>query len=434
MLTNYNRYPLVFLLLFGFFGCSSDDTNSTLSDSTGGDASDVATTLDTMNPSDSNAQETGTTDADPPDLNDTSTVEVGPADAPTEIPGTDTGSIAETSDTNPADVPPPTIADLCFSGSADPTKSTPDYDQFAPIVGSHCFGTNHQDIVGVQQVVVLGDSVSQGTPNLAHPLSVDNSHFFRNLLAQWLSTTFNVDTGNFIDWGLWKTYDYVSGGAGKKKSGNFWNCADWGARTDDFLAGKQQIQSCFPTGGSTKKTLIFFTMGGNDISTITELGAEASPAEVQAGYPATWAVAYSTIDYLREAVQWLKDPERFPNGSYVIFANPFEFTDATGNVSSCPAAGLIGYDEWANPEIQREIVIYILEQYVKIAVETQTDVIWSLEHFCGHGYVATGPNADVNNECYLGPDTELYFDETCIHPSDAGHAALFDMFKTVIVE
>jgi hypothetical protein len=71
---------------------------------------------------------------------------------------------------------------------------------------------------------------------------------------------------------------------------------------------------------------------------------------------------------------------------------------------------------------------------MNIAVKYKADMIWTLEKFCGHGYVATGSDADTQNACYLGPDAELWFDETCVHPSETGHDALFNMFKAVVVE
>jgi len=338
-------------------------------------------------------------------------------------------------DVVPEDVSSPVgIGPTCFDEIWDPEEPGPDYDQFEPVVAEHCWGTNHQGIEGVERVVFLGDSVTQGTPNLAHPLTVDNSHFYRNLLAEWLAGQFGLDKGNLIDWGLWKSYDYVSGKAVNQESGDFMNCSKWGARTDDLLHGGQQIHDCFPSGGSNKRTLVVFTMGGNDISAITKLGGEASADEVSAGYPASWALAESTSQYLREAMEWLKDPERFPNGSYVLFANPFEFTDATGDVSACTLAGVAGFEEGAKPDEQEKVVVHLLEEFMNITVDTQTDMIWLLEHFCGHGFVATGPNADAQNRCYRGPDTPLYFDETCIHPNDSGHKAIFEMFKALVVE
>jgi lysophospholipase L1-like esterase len=326
------------------------------------------------------------------------------------------------------------IGPTCFSEIYDPGDPGPDYDQFAPIAANHCLGTNHQEIEGVEQVVFLGDSVTVGTPNLTHALSVDNGHFYRNLTAEWLANRFSLDKGSMWDWGLWKAYDYVSGQGSKQVSGDFKNCSKWGARTDDFLKGGNQLAACFPNGGSPKRTLVIFTMGGNDISSITDSGGTASAQDVAAGYPDEWAIAESAIQDLREGIAWLKDPERFPNGSYVIFANPFEFTDATGEVASCPAAGLTGMQAWADPSAQEDIVVWMLEQYMQISVEYQVDLIWLLEHFCGHGYKATGAAADPNNRCYRGPNTQLYFDETCIHPNDPGHAALFGMFKAVVEE
>ena len=347
------------------------------------------------------------------------------------------------------------VGSLCFPDLDDPELNSPDYDQFGPTVGSHCKGTNHQDIVGIDRVVFLGDSVTQGTPNLAHLLSVDNAHFFRNLLAEWLADEFDLDRGGLLDWGFWKTYDYFTGKGGKLTSGDFSNCAKWGARTDDLLQGNSQIAECFPAGGSDQATLIIFTMGGNDISKITQQGGEASPEEVAAGYPASWLLAETTIAYLEEAIIWLKDPARFPKGSYVLFANPFEFTDGTGQVDACspqgsldvPGIGAVdlssfdvnlaelgGYTEWADPTVQEAIVIWMLEQFTRISVDHEADIAWLLEHFCGHGYVATGPDADPENRCYQGPDAELYFDETCIHPNPAGHGAIFDLFQALVLE
>jgi len=342
-------------------------------------------------------------------------------------------------DSSPLDtvniVPPPkNSASACFADKYDPTEPGPEYDQYNPTVATHCLGTNHQDIVDIEQVVFLGDSVTVGTPNLTHPLSTDNGHFFRNRLAVWLAENYGLDQGNDIEWGLWKAYDYVEGKGALMQAGDFKNCSKWGARTDDLLDGGGQLYECLPNGTSDKRTLFVFTIGGNDISKITQEGGDASDEEVAAGYPKAWELAESTIQYLKEALEWIGDPANFPNGSYVIFTNPFEFTDGSGDVSTCAAASIAGYKTWANPAVLKEIVLYITEQYTKLAVDTQTDVLWMLEQFCGHGFATTGEFADTSNQCYLGPDAELYFDETCTHPSPAGHKAIFKMFKAAMLE
>ncbi|MGB0591717.1 MAG: SGNH/GDSL hydrolase family protein [Myxococcota bacterium] len=353
---------------------------------------------------------------------------------------------------------PGTINELCFSEFYDPEEATTDYDQYAPVIGSHCVGTNHQAITDIEQVVILGDSVTQGTPNDVHPTCLENNHFFRNKLSEWLADTYNLDTGDLISWGLFKSYNCLYDGTpGQQTSGDFHNCSKWGAKTDDFIAGGGQIPQCFPgypEVGSDKTTLVFFTMGGNDIAYINQAGFNASEAEVAAGYPEVWAAAESAIGYLEEAMAFLKDPVAFPNGVHVVFANPFEFTDGTGETSACSPseinipfvgpldisafgidlAGLAGYGAWEDQSVQEAVVIWMMEQYMRIAVDYQADLVWLLESFCGHGFVATGPDADTENRCYRGPDAELYFDISCTHPSKAGHHALSELFKAVISE
>lgn len=371
------------------------------------------------------------------------------------VEATDVAPEATDVSTEP-ETPPPALLQICFPLFDDPEAIGPEYDYLGPVIADHCHGTNHQDIDNVKKVVFLGDSVTVGTPNVEHLLSIDNQHFYRNLLAEWLTDHFNLSQGGaFGGWNLWKTYDYFSGKGGRMEAGDFKNCSKWGARTDDLLQGGGQIGECFPEGGSPEPTLFIFTMGGNDIAKITEEGGTASPEEVAAGYPKEWDHAYSTVDYLEEAIQYIKDPANFPGGAYVIYNNGYEFTDSTGQTDTCTPqyklnipgigeidlselgidmAGLAGMNPWKKPEVQAEIVIWMMEQYMRIAVDYQVDMIWTLESFCGHGYLATGPKADPENQCYLGPDSELWFDITCIHPSVAGHNAMYEMFKTVVVE
>lgn len=408
-----------FPLLLSISACSSTGTGTEAPVETGADA--TSDTAPDGAPSDT-AVDTG---VERPDTT--------AADAVTDGPFDGAGEAAVDAATDAADggIKARCFGKISVSGG---TTTGPEYDKFAPIVGSHCWGTNHQDIKGVEQVTILGDSVTVGTPNTAHALSADNAHFYRNLLSEYLATTFSLDKGNLLDWGLFKSYDYAAGTGGKQRSGAFANCSKWGARTDDFLAGGGQLGKCFPTGGSDKKTLFFFTMGGNDISALTKLGAEASDTEVAAGYPAAWAEAKSIVKYLDDAVAWMRDPVRFPKGSYVVMANPYEFTDGTGEVSACTAAGLVGYKSWKKPEVQQAIVVWILESYMEIAVKRKVDLIWSLEHFCGHGFVSTKASSPPPGACWLGAGAPVWFDETCIHPNDGGHKQLFTMFRDVIAE
>ena len=228
----------------------------------------------------------------------------------------------------------------CFSDIASPDVEAPDYDQFEGlVVGSHCKGSNHQDIQGVEKIVVIGDSITQGSPNDIHPTCIDTAHFYRNLLAEWLAGEFGVDQGNLFDWGSWKTYNCAYNGTQPLPTpGISPTAANGEPRPMTSSKGAINFQTAWmilPDFGSEKTTLFFFTIGGNDVGSINQAGFEASPEEVAAGYPEAWALAQSTIVYLEEAVAWLKDPANFPNGSYVVFGTPYEFTDATGDTEAC---------------------------------------------------------------------------------------------------
>lgn len=285
----------------------------------------------------------------------------------------------------------PLTASECFAAISDPFLPGPDYDQFEPVIGSHCLGTNHQDIDGIELVVYLGDSITAGTPPTMF------WDYYRNVLTGLLRARFGDVEAR--------------------------SCAAWGARTDDLLLPPhQQILECFPAP-EPKRTLVVMTVGGNDFNAMAQAAGDGTPmTEIM-------AMAEQTVNDLRDAVLWFyEDPARFPNGVFVTFSNIYEFTDATGDLNSCIVsifAGLGG--SW--PE-GREPAIYLNEEYMRIAVDTQTDMIFMLENFCGHGF----HNDDPASQCYRGPGAERWFDLTCIHPNPTGHHVIADMFMAVVNE
>ena len=294
----------------------------------------------------------------------------------------------------PEDAGAPNLGERCFPEIYDPNHPGPDYDQFNPVVESHCLGTNHQDITGIERVVFLGDSITQGSPPTPW------SQRYRVRMQNTLRDRFGRDV-------------------------EIANCSKWGARTDDLLMPPhQQILECFPNAVEPKRTLVIMTIGGNDVSSVQKDGADGAP------YAETRAKVEQFVRYLREAIEWFyADPNRFPNGVFVVFSNMYEFTDGTGDVGACPVAGLAGFNgTWPDAE---ELVIWANEQFVRIAVETQTDIIFMLEHFCGHGFNNDDPSA---SRCYRGPNTERWFDLTCIHPNPRGHEEIARMFTAVIDE
>ncbi len=275
----------------------------------------------------------------------------------------------------PDALPPRPTAESCFADRLG--ELGPDYDALGMVVGRHCKGSDHQDITGVQKVIFLGDSVTVGTP----PARIDD--WYRNVLSRSLVERFGEDL-------------------------EIASCAEFGARTDDFLIGKREIPECWPEGG-------------NDIAAWAsdQLSAEEAMQEAEAA-----------ADLLEEAVRWFREPGRFPGGVFVVYANPYEYTDATGDLDSCELASALGNDFMGNWIEGAPAVIRLQERFAEIAVQTGSDMVFALEHFCGHGYRRDDPEG----QCYLGPDAELWFDVTCIHPSTEGHAALADLFLSVIEE
>jgi len=303
----------------------------------------------------------------------------------------------------------------CFSGAYVTPIDGPDYDQFGPVIGSHCLGTNHQDITGIERVVFLGDSVTVGTP------PTWSWDFYRAKLADELAAKFGLTPPDI----LWKSADPFNGTAVTQTSGDFACCAKWGARVDDLIQDNTQITDCCPPNELDKRTLVIMTMGGNDIANLTQNAIDG------ATQPELWAQAQEMVQVFRTAIEWFYEPGRFPAGVFVVFANMYEFTDGTGDVQSCDVSGLAGFDEPVPyPEQLAEVVIWLNEQYLSIAVDTGSDMIFMLEEFCGHGFNADDPTAP----CYRGPGMDCWFDLTCIHPNPAGHQHITDMFMAVVDE
>jgi hypothetical protein len=311
------------------------------------------------------------------------------------------------------DAATPVTLDCLNEGFVGIPSLGPQYGQFSPTMGSHCSGTNHQSIVGVERVVFVGDSVTVGTP------PADPMVYYRYLLAMQLADHFGLQPP---DW-TWAQVNLLEGVSLSQEAGDFASCARWGARTDDLLADNTLLTNCVPESQRSKKTLFVMTMGGNDISNLTQDGLAGASTET------LWAQTEGFVALMRAAARWIKNPANFPNGAYLVFANMFEFTDGTGDVTACPAAGIAGFGaEWEDPDLLANLVIWANEQYMDIAVESQTDMIFMLEQFCGHGF----NHAQTDAPCYRGPNAQNWFDLTCIHPNELGHRAIADaFFKTI---
>lgn len=355
------------------------------------------------------ADDTAATDTSPPE--DTAPVDSEPVH--TGDTATDT-ALDDTGDPVVEEDPPITFADCFADFVSDPSLPTPDYDAYGPVIGSHCQGTNHQDITGVQRVVFLGDSITVGTP----PTSPDD--FYRVIMARDLADEFGLEAPD-PDWEWYNAFD---GTTITRNSGDFWSCAKWGARTDDLIQDNDQVLDCFPVEDWDKTTLVVITMGGNDLFSLVEDDQDGvSESDM-------WASVYDWTELMREAVAWMKDPGNWGAPVYVVFANTYEFTDGTGDIGACPSSALAGMDGWSIGETVQEMVVWANEDYMKTAVDYSADMIFMMEGFCGHGFNYDDPT----NRCYRGAGTDLWFDLTCIHPNPEGHAGLAQMFEDVVHE
>lgn len=300
-----------------------------------------------------------------------------------------------------------------------------------------CVGTRHQEFSGVQRVVFVGDSVTVGTPpaNLAtnatsiwgaigsffSDIVTDVDETYRSRLSDHLAERFDLDAPG-ITWRLWDPFD--QGDALQRNSGDFWNCARWGSKTDDLWSDGDQIANCFPTSQRNKKTLVVFTVGGNDVVDFVQMSAGGDSDEL------VWQRAEQTIIALEAAVEHLKDPNTYPAGNLVLFATPFEYTDWSGEISSCAAASASGLSELSAPSLLRDIMDWLSVEYLRVAETHGADIIYLLEAFCGHGF----RNDDESGPCYRGENAERWFDLTCIHPNAAGHAQILQRFQAILAE
>lgn len=334
---------------------------------------------------------------------------------------TDPDATGSTTGTGDDDTGETGIFEQCFGdGFVNEPNLGPNYDQFNPTIGSHCLGTNHQDITGVQRVVFVGDSITVGTPPT---LSAD---YYRSKTADALEAAFTLAWGEGGESeALWKLVNVFDGTSVAHFSGDFASCAKWGARNDDLLQDNSQLEDCFPPETRELVNLVVMTSGGNDLNSLTQAAIDGATEEE------LWAQIENAVELERGAVQWLKDPKNFPNGTHVVFANLYEFTDGTGEVMACDVSGLAGFDQpIPAPDQLAEMVVWANEQYMAIATETGADMIFLLESFCGHGFNADDPTAP----CYRGPGTEIWFDLTCIHPNPTGHQQIADMVMAVVSE
>lgn len=388
------RFPLALALLPLLAACGDDTTVG--DDEVAAETDSTDTTDDTTDTTD--ATETGESGDD-------------------EIGETTTDDTTDTTDdttetTGEEELPLPCLDEQFATGISPGAK----YGHLDIEIGSHCKGTNNQDITDIERIVFLGDSVTVGTP----PSLPDDG--YRSQLADELAMHFDLVAPDI----LWKTPDPFNGTSIVEESGDFASCSEWGARTDDLLEGGMQIENCFAPEDRDKRTLVIMTMGGNDMAAVAQDGLDGVALDQ------LWMDVDKAVQYQRDAMHWfLDDPLKFPNGVFIVYANIYEFTDGTADLVSCPAAGVAGFDmNWEDPSELQLMANYANQSFAEIVEEMQIDMTFMFETFCGRGFHA----GDESSPCYRGPDEPTWFDLTCIHPTPDGHDAITDIFLATITE
>jgi len=312
------------------------------------------------------------------------------------------------------DLPTGDLFEDCFSEFMSADYPLPDYDQAGATIAGHCLGTDHQDIPSdIERVVFIGDSVTLGSP------PTPSEQWYRNVLAETLADRYGLEKP---EW-LWQQADIISGKPYETFSGDFGVCAKWGGRTDDLMRDNDQVLDCLPESDRDLATLVVITSGGNDVF-------KAIQDEMEGGYSQSdYEAKYDEwVGLLEDAVTWIAN-EEFPGGVYVIFANVYEYSDGTMDLGDCPGADMVGFGDVDSAAID-ELTRQAMGDYLRLAVDTQTDMLFLREAFCGHGYNAGDPSAP----CYRGSSAQVWFDDTCIHPNGSGHAAIADMILSVLDE
>ncbi len=236
-------------------------------------------------------------------------------------------------------------------------------------------GTNNQDITGVERVIFLGDSIT-ASPYLTPPWS--------DRIRDDLQGVFGASI---------EIHNYAVGGA----------------RTEHVL--EDQIPNIDTT--STKKTLVMFTIGGNDALQV--IGSDI---------PTSLAHMETKMVNLRGIMDFMSDPGNFPGGVYVVFSNIYDPTDGEGDFTHCGIGAL--YEDWPNVD---ELATTVNEWYLDLAMEFGFDVLNAHALFLGHGW----NNNDTASPYYcFACDPECpcdrWLDLTCIHPNADGHEALAGYF------
>lgn len=303
------------------------------------------------------------------------------------------------------------MLDECFGMLLDGAPFVADYAVFDPVIGRHCRGTDHQAIVDVEQVVFVGDALATGSAQ-------EQIHLAESMRVQ-TAIALAEHYGSRPPAPEWYGLDPLTGRPALRRSGDFIACADPLAEVSDLLDGPRILADCLLPEERERRTLFIVTVGIKDVKRLTGMLAEgAEDGQIL-------SAAGQSVDALERALRWMKDPARFPAGSFVVFSNVPDWTDGRGDTAACRGWPALPNDR---QRFFGRMLAHINGQYMRIAVEQDADLVFMQEQFCGHGIHFRQPDP----LCLGMPERWIQRDCRFLNPE--GDAALARLFWAVITD
>lgn len=273
----------------------------------------------------------------------------------------------------------------CAPNSATEPDDAPPGTPVDPDVAT--WWPDHVPVESASRVVFFGDSITAG-------FGINQSrNQYTNLLLENHDARWPTYSGNSLTerYGELEVFDFSRSGA----------------ETPELLQFQiPQMQNAF-AGGVSGHTLVFMTIGGNDM-----VGAIAT-----GGVP---TIAATLDENIEEIAQAFQDEALFPDGATLFFTNIYEPSDGEGLADEC----FFGLDLSAVEPVLDEVN----ENSLALAMEYDFAWVDLRGHFRGHGH-----NFDaVDIEAYDADDPTLWLQDDCIHPTARGHHELRRLFLAAV--
>jgi hypothetical protein len=239
------------------------------------------------------------------------------------------------------------------------------------------------------RVIVMGDSISAG-------VGADfGAQSYPSLLHRNLDADYPDDANTDLTSKFGSQLELVNVAVGGSTTGTM--------SRNQLPALQQRLRA--PVEGHS---IVVITIGGNDAQAGLLSGSIEGP------------LLDDAMAAITETIDFLQDPERFPDGTSIYLANVYDPSDGVGFVEGC-------FFNLEFPEAPAQLGTWDA-RYRQLAQERGFAVVDLLGAFHGHGYYY----GDEANAYYDAADPALWFADDCIHPNPRGHHELRRLFFEAI--